>query len=207
MTSGTYCVRRATLDDLAPLRELWQAMNFPVADLEKRLTEFQVAEAPDGKVTGAVGLQIVEGQGLLHSEAFGDFSIADRLRPLLWNRIQSVATNHGLFRLWTCEQAPFWNHCGLVPATADVLPKLPQAWRGKAKAWLTLQLREEISPVISAEKEFAKFMEAERRRTGQAFQRARLLKFIANFIAVALAILAFAALIYWARTNPQMLGR
>ena len=207
MSSGTYRVRRATLDDLAQLRGLWQAMNLSVADLEKRLTEFQVAETPDGKVAGALALQMLEGQGLLHSEAFADFSIADDLRPLLWNRVQSVATNHGLFRLWTCEQAPFWNHCGLVPATADAPQKLPEAWRGKSNNWLTLQLREEISPVISAEKEFAKFMEAERRRTEKAFQRARTLKFIANSIAIALAILAFAALIYWARKNPQMLGR
>jgi len=207
MSSGTYRVRRATLDDLAQLRELWQTMTLPVADLEKRLTEFQVAEAPDGKVAGALGLQMLEGQGLLHSEAFADFSIADHLRPLLWNRVQSVATNHGLFRLWTGEQAPFWNHCGLVPANTDAPQKLPEAWRGRSNNWLTLQLREDISPVISAEREFAKFMEAEKQRTAKAFQHARTLKFIANFIAFALAIFALAVLIYWFRRNPQALGR
>jgi hypothetical protein len=68
-------------------------------------------------------------------------------------------------------------------------------------------LREDISPVISAEREFAKFMEAEKQRTAKAFQHARTLKFIANFIAFALAIFALAVLIYWFRRNPQALGR
>jgi N-acetylglutamate synthase-like GNAT family acetyltransferase len=207
MSAAAYRVRRATLDDIGALKTLWESLHLPAAELEKRLTEFQVTETADGKLLGAVGLQIIERQGRVHSETFSDFAIADQLRPLLWERLQSVATNYGLVRLWTQEQAPFWNHCGMVPATAETLQKLPVTWRGTTPEWLTLQLREEVSPVISVEKEFARFMEAERQRTEKAFKHARTLKFIANFIAIALAILAFAALVYWARKNPQMLGR
>ncbi len=130
VSSSKYRVRRATLDDLGHLTAMWQPMQFPVDDLAKRVTEFQVAESPDGKVLGAVGLQIAERQGLVHSEAFSDFALAEHLRPLLWDRVHAVATNHGLLRVWTREQAPFWNHCGLLQADAEALQKLPALWRG-----------------------------------------------------------------------------
>jgi N-acetylglutamate synthase-like GNAT family acetyltransferase len=207
MSSGTYKVRRATLDDIASLSALWRAMQLPAPELEKRLTEFQLAENPDGQLMGAVGLQILERQGWVHSEAFFDFSVADQIRPLLWGRIQSITINHGLVRLWTQEQAPFWSHCGLVPAAAEVLHKLPAAWQAVPGDWLTLQLKEETTAQVSADREFALFMEAEKQRTQQAFQHARRLKFIANFIAFALAIFALAVLVYWVRKNPQALGR
>ena len=207
MSSGAYRVRRATLDDIAGLSALWRSMQLPASDLEKRFTEFQLAETPDGKLLGAVGLQITERQGRVHSEAFFDFSVADKVRPMLWERIQAIAINHGLVRLWTHEQAPFWRHCGLVPATNEALHKLPSAWQTVTGEWLTLQLKEETAAHASADKEFALFMEAEKQRTQRAFQTARRLKFIANFIAFALAILALAVLVYWIRKNPQALGR
>jgi hypothetical protein len=176
-------------------------MQFPAADLEKRLTEFQVAETAERKLSGAVGLQILGQHGRVHSEAFSDFAVADHVRPLLWDRIQSVAANHGLVRLWTQETAPFWKHCGLILTTAETMHKLPPAWQSVPGEWLTLQLREENPAHGSADKEFAMFMEAERQRTAKAVQHARTLKFIANFLAFALAIFAFAVLIYWFRKN------
>ena len=57
MSSSPYRVRRATLDDIRQLTTLWQSMQFPVEDLAKRVTEFQVAEDASGNVLGAVGLQ------------------------------------------------------------------------------------------------------------------------------------------------------
>src|SRR5580765_4052452 len=113
MTLSNYRVRRATLDDLGQLMTLWQSMHLPADDLAKRITEFQLAESADQKILGAVGLQITDRQGRLHSEGFTDFALADELRPALWERLHSVATNHGLVRLWTAEEAPFWSRCGL----------------------------------------------------------------------------------------------
>ena len=55
MNGSTYRIRRATLDDLDALRPLWESMRLPVADLERRLIEFQVAESPEGKIVGAIG--------------------------------------------------------------------------------------------------------------------------------------------------------
>src|SRR5690242_12734924 len=95
MDSSNYRVRRATLDDLPHLASLWQTMHFRTEELGKRVTEFQVAEGGDGKLLGAVALQIAERQGRVHSEGFSDFTVADQIRPLLWDRVQSVARNHG----------------------------------------------------------------------------------------------------------------
>src|SRR3989454_2953075 len=165
MNSSNYRVRRATLDDIGQLTDLWKSMHLPADQLGKRITEFQVAESADGKLLGAVGLQMAERQGRIHSEAFSDFALSDHLRPLLWERGHAVATNHGLLRLWTREQAPFWNRCGLVKADAEALEKLPAVWRGQSSGWLTLKLREDIETAISLDKEFALFMESEKQRT------------------------------------------
>ena len=198
-------MRRATLDDIRQLTAMWQSMQFPVEDLARRVTEFQVAEGADGEVLGAVGLQIAERQGLVHSEAFSDFALADHLRPLLWDRLLAVATNHGLLRIWTREQAPFWNHCGLLKADTEALERLPALWRGPSSGWLTLKLKDDVETVMSLDKEFAQFMQSERQRTVRVIQRARRLKAVMTMIAFLLLI----AVAVWAVRlfvrNPQLL--
>ncbi len=207
MTSPGYRVRRATLDDIGQLTELWQSMNFRIEDLARRITDFQVAEAETGEIVGAVALQVLERQGLIHSEGFTDFAVADKLRPMLWDRLNSVATNHGLLRLWTRERTPFWTHSGLGKPDAETLEKLPKPWREPSAEWLTLKLKEDLDEVISADQEFRLFMESEKRRTERAFQQARILKFVATLIALAIFIVVVAGAFLLLRKNPQLLHR
>jgi len=182
-------------------------MQFPVEDLARRVTEFQVAEGTNSEVLGAVGLQIAERQGLVHSEAFSDFAMADHLRPLLWDRLYAVATNQGLLRIWTREQAPFWNHCGLVSPHDEAMQKLPAPWRGPSSGWLTLKLRDDVETVLSVDKEFALFMQSEKQRTERVIQHARTLKTVMTLIAFALlvAVGVWAARLFM--RNPQLLHR
>ncbi len=207
MSTSPYRVRRATLDDVRQLTALWQSMQLPVDDLVRRVTEFQLAEDGAGRTLGAVGLQIAERQALIHSEAFSDFSLADHLRPLLWDRLHAVAVSQNLLRIWTREPAPFWHHCGLVTADDESLQKLPALWRGPASGWLTLKLREDVETVLSVDKEFALFMQSERWRTEQVFQRAKTLKAVVTFIAFAVlvAVGVWAARLFM--RNPQLLHR
>ena len=181
-------------------------MDFPVEDLARRITEFQVAEAVDGTVAGALGLQIAERQGRVHSEGFSDFALADQLRPLLWDRVHAVATNHGLLRLWTQEQAPFWSHCGLITADSDALGKLPAVWRTSAHSWLTLKLKEDVE-TVSLDKEFALFMESEKQQTQKAFAHARILKGVATLLALGILALVMVAAFLVIRRNPHLIGR
>ena len=207
MSSSNYRVRRATLDDMSQLTGLWKSMHFPADDLGKRITEFQVAAGPDGKLVGALGLQMAEKQGLIHSEAFTDFALSEELRPMLWDRIHAVAKNHGLLRLWTQEQAPFWNHCGLAKADPESLEKLPAVWRMPNQKWLTLKLRDDIETMTSLDKEFAMFMQSEKARTERAFQHARVLKMIATIIAFIVLALVMIGAFYVLKRNPHFLRR
>lgn len=207
MSSSQYRVRRATLDDIGQLTAIWESMQYPTQDLARRITEFQVAEGADGTVLGGVGLQVAERQGLVHSEAFGDFALAEPLRQLLWDRVNAVAMNRGLLRLWTQEKAPFWNHCGLVQAEAEALQKLPASWRGSSSAWLTLKLKDDVDSVLTADREFAVFMQAEKQRTARVFQRARIIKTVATVIAFAMLIAVVAWGVRMYLRNPQLLHR
>ncbi len=192
---------------MGQLTALWESMRYPTEDLARRVTEFQVAEDANGNLLGALGLQIAERQGLIHSEAFADFALADQLRPLLWDRVHAVATNHGLLRIWTQEKAPFWNHCGLLRADAEALEKLPLLWRGPSFPWLTLKLKDDVEGVISADKEFALFMQSEKQRTEQVFRQARWLKTVMTLLAFALLLAVAAWAVSLFMRNPQLLNR
>ncbi|MBI3853056.1 MAG: hypothetical protein HY298_22630 [Verrucomicrobia bacterium] len=202
MSQLNYRVRRATLDDLDVLRKLWQSMRLDEKELERRPTEFQVAEDANGQVIGAVALQITDRQGRLHSEAFDDFAHADQVRPLLWERLQAVANNHGLLRVWSQERAPFWNRC-LHPAKAGELEKLPATWRNISGKWFTLQLRDETA-VVSLDKEFALFKEAERQQREALLRHKKTVSVIATVIAIILAIFVLIVALRLMQ-NPQLL--
>jgi N-acetylglutamate synthase-like GNAT family acetyltransferase len=195
MNSSAYRVRRATLEDLEALTALWTCMNFPATELKNRLTEFQVAEDGGGKVVGAVGFQILQRHGLIHSEAFADFAVADNVRPLLWGRIHALAMNHGIVRLWTRENAPFWTHNGLQPADAHALDRLPQPWDRSAPGWHTLRLKDE-DVMMSLDKEFALFKEAEKQNTAETLGQARKLKLVVTTIGILMALALIAAAVY-----------
>jgi N-acetylglutamate synthase-like GNAT family acetyltransferase len=207
MSSPNYRVRRATLDDLGQLTALWQTMHYNVDDLARRITEFQVADAGDGKVLGAVGLQITQRQGLIHSEGFTDFGLSESLRSLMWERLQALAMNHGLHRLWTREEAPFWTRGGLQKPDQEALAKLPEPWRAPPGCLLTIKLKEDVEEIISADKEFALFMESEKQRSQRALQQARVLKAVATVLAFGLLILVVAGAVFVLRKNPQLLHR
>src|SRR5437870_4472776 len=130
--NSPFQVRRATLDDLAQLRIVWTKTKLDSTALEKRLTEFQVIEA--GGIAACIGIQVANQQGLIHSEAIANFTQRDQLAPVLWDRIQTIARNHGLHRLWIDEPDPFWIQYGFVPASKEQLRKLPAVF-GRSEEW------------------------------------------------------------------------
>ncbi len=170
-------------------------MNFSVIDLKNRLTEFQVAEDANGTVVAAVGFQFFQRHGLVHSEAFADFAVADHVRPLLWGRIQALAMNHGIARLWTRESAPFWTHNGLQPADTSTLERLPESWHRAAPGWLTLRLKDE-EVMMSLDKELALFKEAEKQSTAATLDQTRKLKLVFTTIGILIALALAGAAIY-----------
>jgi N-acetylglutamate synthase-like GNAT family acetyltransferase len=186
-------IRRATVDDLPALRSLWTAAHWPAAELENRLTEFQVVEA-GGTFAGALGLQILRHHALLHSEDYADFAVADAARELFWERVQKLAANHGVFRVWTQETSPFWTHWGFQPAGAEILERLPDEWKNLEGRWLTLELKNEDAINHALKNQFGSFMDAEKKQTAQVAAQAQTLKtvitvagFVIFFICLAVA--------------------
>ena len=193
MSSSAFRIRRATIDDLPTLHALWESMRIPLADLDRRLTDFQVAERANGEVVGAVGLQMMQRHALIHSEAFSDFGVADQVRPLFWQRLNALALNHGIARFWTRENTPFWTHNGLQPADEETLKRLPAAWDPTAGGWLTLRLKDEDA-IASLDKEFDLFVAEQRRQTAESLSGARKVKTVVAWLVgcAALASLAYA---------------
>jgi N-acetylglutamate synthase-like GNAT family acetyltransferase len=189
-------VRRANVDDLPGLRLLWERARLQVLDVEKHLTEFQLAVTPDGDLLGAVALRIHGKQGHLHSEAFSHPEQADNVRPWLWQRLQILTRNHGLTRLWTLEGSPFWHQAGFIEADPELLKKLPANFGNPHNRWLTLALREENAHSISIEKEFEIFQQSQRAATEQVFAQARRLKALAYLLTLVVASIALAGLFF-----------
>ena len=200
MTSSIFRVRRATLDDLGALKPLWESMRFNVEDLEKHLTEFQVAENAQGEVVGAIGFRMNGRHGCIHGESYADYSVADIARPLFGERLQVLSANHGIVRLWTQEDAPYWGREGFQPADEETLKRLPAAWLNENLSWLTLQLKSEEA-FVSMEKELAVFMQAEKARTTKMQEHARIIKFLATTAAIIFGVFVIGALIFLMRKN------
>ena len=135
--------RKATLDDLPALHALWQRAGLPWSELERFVTEFQVVPGDDGLLQGAVGLQIDGSEALLHSEAIFPGTDADEIRAASWTRMQIVARNQGVARLWTLEDAPFWK-ATFVRADPAAVQGLQAAFRDPEADWLVFQL---VDPV------------------------------------------------------------
>ena len=205
MNSANYRVRRATTDDVEQLISLWQSAHLPATELDKRFTEFQVVESADGKLLGAIGLQINGAEGKIHSEAYSDFALTDQLRPLLWERLQNVANNHGLFRLWTDESAPFWKkESGFVEASLDALKKFPPQFGRTQSPWFILQLKEYRAEPASIEAEFARFKAEEKERNDKMFQQARMLKGFLRVLVAILVVVCVIGFIYLLRMRSSL---
>jgi len=196
-------VRRATVDDLAALRTIWLSMRLPADELEKRLKEFQVVEDVMGNVLGAVGVQLSKQHALLFAEGFSDFSVADTARELFWQRFEALAANHGIFRMWTQENSPFWLHWGFQPANAETLSRLPEEWRTDEGKWFTFELKNEDAVTDALKNKFAGFIDSEKQQTAHVAEKARTLKTIITIAGFTIGILCIGIAIYlFVHRNP-----
>lgn len=186
MIPPTYQMRRATIEDLDRLRSLWAQTGLPNSALDKSLTEFQVAEAADGTLLACIALQLEAQQGKIHTPCYRSPEWRLALEQPLWERVQSVARNHGLWRIWTQDPSPFWRATGFQVAESKALEKLPPRFGRQEDGWAVLQLRDETVPAISFEREFELFKQSQEDWTRRALRQARTLRVVAILIAVLL---------------------
>jgi len=197
VSSPEYKVRRATLEDLPALRELWKKVNLPLGDLEKRFTEVQIAETADGQIAGALGIKIDRLHGLLHSEAIVDKQNT-ALYEAFWQRVQILGRNYGLFRLWTESQSPYWQTIGFKTPDEKAFEKKPAGLSAEREKLLTLALKEESSEGMTVEQQFEIFTQSQKAETERLMQQAQVFKKIAYAILfVAIAGFVVAAVVKW----------
>lgn len=197
MSSPAYQVRRATLEDLPALRELWAKVGLSLPELEKRFTEVQIAENGDGKIAGALGIKIDRLHGLLHSEAILEKENT-ALFEAFWQRIQILGRNYGLFRLWTESQAPFWKTIGFSAPDEKAFDKKPAGISSERDKVLTFALKEESAEGLTVEQQFELFTQSQKAETERLMQQAQVFKKIAYVILfVTIAGFAVAAAMRW----------
>lgn len=186
--------RRATIDDLTVLRNLWRQAGHPVPTFEKALTDFQVVETADGTILGTLGLQIEAQQGRIYGKAWGDPELAPELLPRLWKRVLTLGRQHRLTRLWVESGAGvFWLDQGFELAGTEALQSLPPGFpRKEGHPWLMLQIREELPSRAQAELELELLHQAQVAHRERAIRRARLLRVFAILVAT-LIMLAIAS--------------
>lgn len=189
MSLPVHTVRRATINHLEALRAIWSEERFAVGELERRFTEFQVVESREGKLIGALALQIQGNQGFIHSEAIALPEHTEALREVLWDRINKVAGNHGLVRLWTSAAHSHWTSAEFRAPTEAEQGKRPPQFGNVLEGWLVLQLKEESSQAISLEQELAIFREAQKAESLAFHQQANKIKLFVTIIAFLVLIL------------------
>jgi N-acetylglutamate synthase-like GNAT family acetyltransferase len=197
-------VRRATVDDLPRLIVLWQQENLPCEELEGRFKEFQVVENANGGIAAAIGLQVSATEGRLHSESFEDFGQADALRAGLWERIQTVARNHGLVRVWAQFTSPYWRTIGFDYASNELLTKLPNNFGADRTPWMCFKLRDDVSTVVSLDKEFALFRETQKEERAKIMRQARVMKVVAGVVATLVLLLVIAWAVMFLKVQKHM---
>ena len=136
---SAFYARRANVDDLPALHALWQRAGLPWDQLERFLTEFLVVADEHGSLVAAIGLNAEGDHGLVHSEAVLPHDDAPAIRAALWQRIQIVARNHGVARVWTLEDDDFWKSL-FQPASAAEVANLKATFADPSASWRTFLL-------------------------------------------------------------------
>lgn len=207
MATSSFRPRRAIVDDLPQLVMLWELEQLPTESLEKRFTEFQVVTDGSGRVLAAVGLQVHGSHGVLHSEALAQAELGDELRELLWTRIQMVARNHNLDRIWSRLNYPFWRSLGFRPATPEELESLPEPLAEAEGAWNLLFLRDPSASADVIEKQFAMLRTVNAQETEKLQRRVAAIKKLALALTVVVTLLVLAWVFVLLRYGPQFLRR
>jgi N-acetylglutamate synthase-like GNAT family acetyltransferase len=189
MTTPDHQVRRATVEDLPQLRELWRRASLPWQDFERMFKDFQVVQTAAGEIIAALGMQITGTEGWLFAEAFSRPEQADNLRTTLWERARIVSQNHGLVRVWTQFATPFWQINGFAAASPEQLGKRPPAFAGGELPWFVLQLRDDTATAVDLDREFAMFQEAQKADRERLYSQARIAKTVAVIVALLLLVL------------------
>jgi N-acetylglutamate synthase-like GNAT family acetyltransferase len=188
MTEQSFHFRRATLEDIDILRGLWQTALYPTQELEKRLTEFQIAEGLDGRLLGALGIGVLGEEAWIHHEAFTHPDTEAAIREVLWNRLKVLFGNQGVHRIWTCEKSEFWAQAGFRIATIEERPKFPPEF-GSGGRTLTVFPLKDLKAERMIESKIIELQEVREEEAAHMEGRTRIIRIVAWSLAGFLMVL------------------
>lgn len=197
-------LRRATIEDLPGLQQLWSQSQYLAPDLERRLTEFQVAQDVGGVLVACLGLQIIDQQGQIHGELYRTPTLGPELQPLFWRRIQNLARSHGLTHLWVHDAHPFWRSVGFIEPDRETLAVRPKGFltavaaRTPAIPWLVLSLRDNASR-SAIERELELLHQVQAMQTARTMNRVRMLRVLAAVMTLVTLLLSAVAIWVFAK--------
>jgi N-acetylglutamate synthase-like GNAT family acetyltransferase len=197
--------RRATIEDLGALEILWSQSGLPAAELGKFLTEFHVVTDPDGQILHAIGLLVEGDQALLHSEALSvPQSIEpDACRAAVWRRLRILARNQGISRIWTQEDAEYWQVSGYQPISESQLPAELPSFVPREAGWWMHQSPDAAQADLMVQREFA-LWKTQREQESQSFQqRVKAFRAVALVLFALSLILLLGFLFYAAKLRPD----
>jgi len=117
--------------------------------------------------------------------------LAETLRPRLWERVLSLARNHGLIRLCISDAStPFWLEKGFEAAGRELVEQLPASWSKAADSpWLTLKLRDEPLGSGLVDRELAVLAQFQLRERERMTEQTRALRLLAAGVVGLLIVL------------------
>lgn len=193
MVSSQFKIRRAHIVDLTELRPLWRTAGIYSLELEKRFTEFQIVVNEDAQVVAAFAIEIKTKEAHIHSDAYADSDDNPAIREAVWKRIQSLAENHGLIRLWA-NKDEFWSGIGFEEPNKKELARGVELFGSTMTRRLMMRLREEEDIQKLAEAQFELFQQssvAERERIMEQGKKYRNIAIaIAGFILMGILLAA-----------------
>jgi len=182
MSVAGFKIRRVHVGDLNELRAVWRAAGVYSLELEKRFTEFQVIINDKAAIVAAFAVNAQGKEAHIHTESYAPDAPKDEIRELIWKRVQTLAENRGLVRLWAEDQA-FWKRHGFTKPKEKALKKGIELFGSTMERRLTLQLREEEDLHKLAEAQFELFQQSAQAEREKILSQGNLYKNIAMAVA------------------------
>ncbi len=200
--------RRATVEDLPALQALWQQADLPWMELERFATEFQVVPAEGTDVLlAAIGLLVEGSDALLHTEAVADPGLADELRATLWTRVQIVARNQGVQRIWTQEDADYWRASGFSKPSSTMLAEATATFVDKSAEWQVFELLDPDKAKHLVDEQMAIWEAARAQEAEELQDKIRKFRTFAFGLAGLVTLGALGIFLYVILRHPEILRR
>ncbi len=196
-----YKFRRANIDDLEVLSSLWERHDFDPILLEQRLTEFHIAEDESGELQAAVGIKVVDRQGLIHHECWSS-GMTLHLRKELAVHALNVCETMQVWRIWTCLKDTHWEEMGFDAAPQEIMDQLPPGFGDWRETWKFQKIKDDLASNTNLARQF-EILKIENDESNVRLKKTgQIMKFAGYFIVTCIVIaVIFAAVSFFSNSN------